>query len=146
MSNHQHVESGQGPSFAEAARGIPMPIPPKTPAFSSLPDEVIAPSAPPDEVALEEPLPPTAEWAANLPMHLRPHALLRQHAPLADLLALDWDDATATYAHLTRMLLDRSRRSTPLRPEVRSELLALRAYHEARMRLMPASWLRGRMK
>jgi len=83
-------------------------------------------------------LPPTAAWAAKLPPHLRPHALLRQFPPLADLIALDWDDATATDEHLTGLLLGRGERAVKIPQEVRSELLALRTYHGARMRLMPA--------
>ena len=140
MSHQQQVESVQKRSLAAGVRPLPMPAPEGATLPPAMAPEVVSPAAAPGEARQDAPLPPTAAWAAKLPLHLRPHALLRRYAPLADLLALDWDDTDATDEHLTDLLLGRGNRVLRLPQEVRSELLALRVYHESRMRLMPNSW------
>jgi hypothetical protein len=70
-------------------------------------------------------LPRSRKWIDELPSHLRPIHLIEQFPRIVNLIAFDWDDATATYERFDSLLVDRrgGRRGFPT--EIRRELEAL---------------------
>jgi hypothetical protein len=94
-------------------------------------------------------LPRSRKWIDELPSHLRPIHLIEQFPRIVNLLAFDWDDATAANKQFDNLLLDHrdSRRGFP--EEVRRELVALRDYYfkaafspEATIRRSPSAGLK----
>ena len=75
------------------------------------------------------PLPRTLAWVESLPSSVKPVALLRQYARIANVLAAAWDDPKATSSYMNCLFRDDrgDRRGFP--PDVLRELMALREYH-----------------
>lgn len=73
--------------------------------------------------------PRTLAWAADLPGDIQPQQLLRSFARIANLIASRWDEPRALYVYFGELLIDRRKGRRGFPPEVRSELLALRAYY-----------------
>jgi hypothetical protein len=75
------------------------------------------------------PLPRTLAWVESLPPSVKPAALLRQYARIANVLAAAWDDPKATSSYMNCLFRDDrgDRRGFP--PDVLRELMALREYH-----------------
>jgi hypothetical protein len=67
----------------------------------------------------------TREWAARLPAEVRPMAVLRDYARIANLIALAWDDSIAFNSYMHSLLTDTrgNRRGFPA--DVRKELSVL---------------------
>jgi hypothetical protein len=68
----------------------------------------------------------TREWAARLPAEVRPMALLRDYARIANLIALAWDDSIAFNSYMHSLLTDRrgNRRGFPADVQKELSLLA----------------------
>lgn len=68
----------------------------------------------------------TREWAARLPADVRPEALLRDYARIANLIALAWDDSIAFNSYMDSLLTDRrgNRRGFPADVQKELSLLA----------------------
>ncbi len=77
---------------------------------------------------MNAPLPRTKEWVARLPEELRPNALMRAYARIANILATSWDDPDATSAYFDQLLVDRRGHRQGFPPDVMAELLALRTH------------------
>jgi hypothetical protein len=67
----------------------------------------------------------TREWAARLPEKVRPTALLRDYARIANLIALAWDDSIAFNSYMDSLLTDRRGNRRGFQPDVRKELSVL---------------------
>jgi|SRR5215831_18935204 len=67
----------------------------------------------------------TREWAERLPAEVRPMALFRDYARIANLIALAWDDSIAFNSYMDSLLTDKrgNRRGFPA--DVRKELYVL---------------------
>ena len=76
------------------------------------------------------PVPHTLQWADGLPPSVRPAALLRQYARIANLIAVTWRDSEHFDVYMESLLTDKrgNRRGFPL--EVLRELEALRHYRD----------------
>ena len=76
------------------------------------------------------PVPHTLQWADALPPGVRPTALLRQFARIANLIAATWRDSEHFDAYMGSLLTDTrgNRRGFPV--EVLRELEALRRYRD----------------
>ena len=81
---------------------------------------------------LNQTLPATRRWIAQLPADIRPLSLVRQFPRIGNGLARAWPDASRFAAHLESLLQDRrgGRRGFP--SDVQSELLTLRDFLEGR--------------
>ena len=80
----------------------------------------------------DSPLKRTLKWMENLPAEVRPTALLRLYARVANLIAASWPDAMAFGTYMESLLNDQrgNRRGFP--PAVRAELIALKQYYATR--------------
>jgi hypothetical protein len=80
---------------------------------------------------IERPLLRTTMWFAGLPEDVRPHALLRRYARIANLIAAAWADAKCFRAYMASLFTDTrgSRRGFP--PDVLADLVALSRYYES---------------
>lgn len=75
------------------------------------------------------PLPRTVNWVEGLPSGVKPTALLRQYARIANVLAATWDDPKALSSYMDCLFrADRPNRKG-LPPDILCELLALQEYH-----------------
>ena len=72
------------------------------------------------------PLPRTLDWAEDLPSSVKPTALLRQYARIANVLAATWDDPKALSPYMDGLLRDNRGNRKGFPPDILSELLALR--------------------
>jgi hypothetical protein len=74
-------------------------------------------------------LPKGRKWIDELPSHLRPIHLIEQFPRIVNLIALDWNDASATYKRFDTLLVDHrgGRRGFPA--AVQCELEALRDHY-----------------
>lgn len=81
---------------------------------------------------LNQALPATWRWIAELPPEIRPLSLLDEFPRVANALARAWPDARSFAAYLGSLLHDRrgGRRGFP--GSVQSELLTLREYFEGK--------------
>jgi hypothetical protein len=81
---------------------------------------------------LNEALPTTVRWVAQLAPSIRLHSLLREFPRIVNVLARLWPDAASFAAYLDSLLHDRrgGRRGFP--PEVQHDLLMLRDFFEDR--------------
>ena len=79
---------------------------------------------------LNQALPSTLRWVAQLPPSICLHSLLREFPRIVNVLARLWPDAASFAAYLDSLLNDRrgGRRGFP--PEVQHDLLMLRDYFE----------------
>ena len=73
-------------------------------------------------------LPRTKEWAANLPLDVQPHELIRTFGRVANLLAANWNDSAATVACFYHLLSDTRGNRKGFPPRVKTELLTLQSY------------------
>jgi hypothetical protein len=78
----------------------------------------------------EKPLPRTLRWVASLPPKVRPTALLRRYARIANVIAATWGHPTSLRSYMDCLFsaTRANRRGFPL--EVVSELIALKRYHD----------------
>ena len=74
------------------------------------------------------PLPRTLDWVERLPSGVKPTALLRHYARIANVIAVTWDDPISfrSYMHCLCGNDRGSRKGFP--PEILGELLALQEY------------------
>ena len=75
------------------------------------------------------PLPRTLNWVEGLPSSVRPTALLRQYARIANVFAATWNDPKALSSYMSCLLRDDRGGRKGLPPDILRELLALREYH-----------------
>src|ERR1041385_121720 len=81
------------------------------------------------------PLSRTVTWAASLPSDIRPNALLRRYARIANVIAATWPDPKAFDMYIDSLVNDRrggGRQGFPL--DVLGELTALALHHSERRR------------
>jgi hypothetical protein len=90
-------------------------------------------------IATETVLSATVSWAAALPEEVRPYALMRQYARVANRIAVAWRDPAAFDVCMSDLLIDRrgGRRGFP--DDVSRNLLDLRDYHELRRTSAPVA-------
>jgi hypothetical protein len=81
---------------------------------------------------IERPLLRTNMWFAGLPEDVRPHALLRRYARIANLIAAAWADPKCFRAYMDSLFTDTrgNRRGFP--PDVLADLAAIRRYYDTR--------------
>jgi hypothetical protein len=75
------------------------------------------------------PLPRTLKWVESLPPSVKPTALLRHYARIANVLAAAWDDPTAASSYMDCLFRDERGDRKGFPPDVSNELQALREYH-----------------
>jgi len=75
------------------------------------------------------PLPRTLNWVEGLPSSVKPTALLRQYARIANVFAATWDDPKALGSYMNCLFSDARGDRKGFPPDVHSELVALREYH-----------------
>lgn len=83
------------------------------------------------------PLPRTLAWVQGLPASVKPTAVLRHYARIANVLAAAWDDPKAVGSYMDCLLRDDRGNRKGFPPDVHGELLALRDY---RSTLDAKSW------
>ena len=86
------------------------------------------------------PLPRTLKWVESLPSSVKPTALLRHYARIANVLAAAWDDSTAVNSYMECLLRDERGDRKGFLPDVHSELLTLREYHAHRDEELSSNW------
>jgi hypothetical protein len=81
---------------------------------------------------INRPLLRTLMWVADLPHSVRPTALLRRYARIANLIAAAWGDRKCFHVYMESLFTDNrgNRRGFP--PDVLSELIALQRYYDTR--------------
>ncbi len=77
-----------------------------------------------------EPLPHTLKWVASLPLNVRPVALLRHYARIANIIAATWRDPASFVPYTDSLFIDKRASRQGFPPDVLSELLALRRYYD----------------
>jgi len=75
------------------------------------------------------PLPRTLDWVKGLPPSVKPTALLRQYARIANVLAATWNDHKALSSYMNCLVRDDRGNRKGLPPEILREIRALREYH-----------------
>jgi hypothetical protein len=78
-----------------------------------------------------KPLPRTFEWMAGLPSTVRPTALLRDYARIANVIAAAWCDSKALRSYMDRLFNDDRGNRKGFPPDVLDELLSLREYYDS---------------
>jgi hypothetical protein len=80
---------------------------------------------------INRPFPQTLSWCASLPADIRPNALVRRYARIANLIAVSWGDRKWFRAYIESLLTDSrgNRRGFP--PDVLSNLVALQRYRDS---------------
>jgi hypothetical protein len=86
------------------------------------------------------PLPRTVNWVAGLPPGVKPTALLRQYARIANVLAATWSDPKALTAYINCLLSDDRGNRKGFPPDIVLELLALREHHAAFITERSPNW------
>ena len=83
------------------------------------------------------PLRRTLEWVESLPPPLRPHVLVSHFPRIANLIAAAWGDQKSLRVYIESLFTDNrgNRRGFP--PDVLSELIALRRYHDTKEQNLP---------
>ena len=74
-------------------------------------------------------LPVSIDWLASLPIDVRPRALVRQYPRIANLVALQWDNAVACRAYFDDLLTDHRGTRKGFPADVHRELMALRNFY-----------------
>ena len=97
-------------------------------------DSVGSPQAPNHELRRKGapanvPLPRTVKWVESLPSSVKPTALLRHYARIANVLAAAWDDPTAVSSYMDCLFGYEREYRKGFPPDVANELLTLREYH-----------------
>ena len=75
------------------------------------------------------PLPRTLKWVESLPSDVKPTALLRHYARIANVLAAAWDDPKAVSSYMDCLFSDERGDRKGFPRDVSLELLGLREYH-----------------
>ncbi len=78
----------------------------------------------------DKPLPRTLNWVASLPPDVRPTALLRRYARIANVIAATWGHATSLRSYMDCLFSENRGTRQGFPPEVLSELVALKRYHD----------------
>src|SRR5258706_9612481 len=80
---------------------------------------------------INRPFPQTLSWCASLPDNIRPNALVRRYARIANLIAVSWGDWKWFRVYMESLLTDSrgNRRGFP--PDVLSNLVALQRYPDS---------------
>ena len=86
------------------------------------------------------PLPRTLKWVESLPSSVKPAALLRHYAWIANVLAAAWDDPTAVTSYMDCLFRDERGDRKGFPPDVHGELLTLREYHAHRNAKLSSNW------
>jgi hypothetical protein len=86
------------------------------------------------------PLPRTLSWAEDLPSSVKPTALLRQYARIANVFAATWNDPKALNSYMNCLLRDDRGNRKGLPPDILREVLALREYHATVNAEHSSSW------
>lgn len=82
------------------------------------------------EAPVNAPLPGTLQWAASLPPNVRPSALLRQYARIANLIAANWRKPGAFDDYMESLLTNKRGKRRGFPPDIMMELLALQRWHD----------------
>src|SRR5215471_20121725 len=77
---------------------------------------------------VDTPLPRTVRWVESLPPRVRPIALMRQFARIANLIAATWGNLEHFEPYMESLLTDKRGNRKGFPPEVLTELSALEAY------------------
>lgn len=75
------------------------------------------------------PLPRTLNWVEDLPSSVKPTALLRQYARIANVFAATWNDPKALSSYMNCLLRDDRGNRKGLPPNILREIRTLREYH-----------------
>jgi hypothetical protein len=75
------------------------------------------------------PLPRTLQWVESLPSDVKPTALLRHYARIANVLAAAWEDPKAVGSYMDCLFRDERGDRKGFPHDVSLELLGLREYH-----------------
>jgi len=75
------------------------------------------------------PLPRTLDWVKGLPPSVKPTALLRQYARIANVLAATWNDPKALSSYINCLVRDDRGNRKGLPPQILGEIRGLREYH-----------------
>jgi hypothetical protein len=86
------------------------------------------------------PLPRTLNWVEDLPSSVKPTALLRQYARIANVFAATWNDPKALNSYMNCLLRDDRGNRKGLPPDILREIRALREYHATVNEEHPSSW------
>jgi hypothetical protein len=86
------------------------------------------------------PLPRTLNWVKELPSSVKPTALLRQYARIANVFAATWNDPKALSSYMNCLLRDDRGNRKGLPAEILREILALREYHATVYAEHSSSW------
>jgi hypothetical protein len=76
------------------------------------------------------PLPRTMKWVASLPPNVQPTVLLRHYARIANVIAATWAHETSLRSYMNCLFNDNRGTRQGFPPEVLSELVALKRYHD----------------
>ena len=126
LSIYRKFEAMRLPTSDVYARTGPIAKPPVA--------SVGSPQAPKHEprrkaVPANVPLPRTLKWVESLPSSVKPTALLRHYARIANVLAAAWDDPKAVSSYMDCLFRDERGDRKGFPPDVSLELTALREYH-----------------
>ena len=93
---------------------------------------------------VSKPLHRTLMWVADLPQDVRPSALLRDYARIANVIAAAWGDRSCLHAYMESLFTDSrgNRRGFP--PDVLSELQAIQRYYDTKDHACPWEGVRKR--
>lgn len=86
------------------------------------------------------PLPRTLTWVEGLPSSVKPTALLRHYARIANVFAASWNDPKALNSYMNCLLRDDRGNRKGLPPAVLRELLVLREYHATLNAEQSSTW------
>ncbi len=78
----------------------------------------------------DKPLARTLKWVASLPPDVKPTALLRRYARIANVIAATWGHATSLRSYMDCLFSEKRGIREGFPPEVLSELVALKRYHD----------------
>src|SRR5207344_2150427 len=81
---------------------------------------------------LNQQLPSTTKWVANLPAEVHIPALLQTFPRIANALARLWEDDVGLGEYLDELLIDRRGGRQGFPPEIEHELVLLREYRDGR--------------
>ena len=89
---------------------------------------------------VNRPFPQTLKWCASLPNNVRPNALLRRYARIANLISVSWADRKWFRTYMESLLTDSrgNRRGFP--PDVLSNLMALQHYRDSMEETKSPNW------
>jgi hypothetical protein len=86
------------------------------------------------------PLPRTLNWLEDLPSSVKPTALLRHYARIANVFAATWNDPKALSSYMNCLLRDDRGNRKGLPPDILREIRALREYHATINAAQSSTW------